>query len=147
MVSVPLGATVVFGGGPTVETLALVFIALQLTLSYCASGVAKFFGTTWRSGSAVGGVLRTATWGIPIVSLRLDAHPVLSRYLTWSVMTGEALFPVAVVLGGPVGFAVLSVYVLFHTIVASVMGLNRFTLWFLSAYPAVVFVMDRYALT
>ena len=62
-------------------------------------------------------------------------------------MGGEAVFPVALILGGPVGYGLLTISVFFHIVVASLMGLNRFTLWFLSAYPAAVFVMERYALS
>lgn len=123
---------------------ALIFIAAQLCLSYLASGVAKLLGKPWRTGGALLAILKTESYGNARVSRWLDNHSLLARWINWIVVFGELALPFGVLIGGWVAWFVLASGAVFHIMIAGLIGLNRFTPWFLSAYPATAWVAARY---
>ena len=76
VVTISAAIAFVFSGNTTVGEITLVFITAQLSLAYGASGVAKLFGRTWRSGTAVQGVLHTAFGHTGIVRSSWTVGPV-----------------------------------------------------------------------
>lgn len=132
----PLGLGLVLGRDA--DELVLVLLGGQLLVAVGFSGVAKLRGAAWRRGSAVTEVLGTEGFGWPPLGRRLAAMPLaVQRALSWGVVAWELSLPVLVLFGGPVlGGLALAVGVAFHLGTAVVMRLNRLFLWFVSAYPA-----------
>lgn len=136
----------VFGTNTAIGEIVLVFVAAQLCLAYGASGVAKLFGRAWRSGTAVAGVLHTAFGHAGLVRSALERSPGVGRVLTWAVIGLEVLFPVGVLLGGWVALVALAAAATLQTMIAILMGLNLFALWFFAAFPATAWTACRYGL-
>jgi hypothetical protein len=70
----------------------------------------------------------------------MDRHHFLPRALCVSVVMGECLFPVGVLLGGPYLLVTLAWSLSFHIAVVATMRLNTFVLAFPATYFAVYFV-------
>ena len=86
------------GDTTSVVSLAVLMVVLQLANAYLFNAVHKG-GQTWRSGSAVNYVLyqdRMVTWFA--VWMRPHMTLLLSRILSWSALTTEALLPVLLLL-------------------------------------------------
>lgn len=118
-------------------------IAFQSCLSYSASGAVKLASPTWRSGRAISGVFRTATFGDEDFYKFTKLHPMLPKLLGWSVILAETFFPVVMVTPKPVSRAILAGMGAFHLANSRFMGLNRFPFAFASTYPAVSYVAQE----
>lgn len=118
-------------------------IAFQSCLSYSASGSVKLGSATWRSGRAITGVFRTATFGDESFYRFVKLHPVLPRLVAWSVILSETLFPLVMVTPKPVSRGILAAMGVFHLANSRFMGLNRFPVAWSSTYPAVDFVAEE----
>jgi hypothetical protein len=133
-----------FADHPVIVRAALVFIAAQLCLAYGSSGVAKLFGRPWRTGDAVHGILHTAFGHPGVMRSALDRWPRLGKLLTWLVIAIEIAFPVGIVLGSWVALSALVAVAALQVGIAVSMGLNRFTPWFVAAFPATAWAACRY---
>lgn len=122
-----------------VTNACLWFIALQACLSYTTAGIAKLVSPVWRSGDAMFLITNTQSYGTRAISALLLEYPVLSSLMAWIVITFECVFPLALVLGIPGCFAILTWGVLFHVGNGLLMGLNTFIWAFLATYPAIVY--------
>ncbi len=124
---------------PTHAVVAAVlwFLALQASLGYFTSGIAKLAGPRWRSGAGLVGVLETQTYGARALSGLLRKHPGLALACSWVVILGESLFPAVLAAPQPVAMALLAFGAVFHLGAAAVMGLNTFLWAFPATYPAV----------
>jgi hypothetical protein len=112
--------------------IGIYFVAAQFLVAYLASGLAKAFGPTWRSGSALSQVLSTNAYGSKGLSQLVAIRPV-GLVACWGVIVFEALGPVAALgLNPTVLLAFAAAAVLFHVSIAVVMGLNSFV-WAFSA--------------
>ena len=118
----------------------LQMIAFQSCLSYSASGAIKLASPTWRSGRAITGVFRTATFGDEWFYRMTKVHPMIPKALAWSVIVGETLFPLVLVAPKPAARGILGLMGTFHLANSRFMGLNRFPFAFASTYPAVAYV-------
>jgi len=146
VIVVPLAAVALLGQSSRALEIAFLFIACQLSLSYLAAGIAKACGRYWRDGSALLRIAQTFSYGEPRLARGLQRFPLIGRAATRAVVVWELLVPAAILVGGPAVVLVLSVGAFFHVANAWVMGLNRFLLWFLAAYPAALFVALRFGL-
>lgn len=120
---------------------ALLFVALEVTLSYLVAGYVKLISPIWRRGDAIIGVLGTRCYGAPR-ELRAAVRRLLpssSRIVCWSVILFECAFPALWFAPRPVAIVLLVAGVAFHAGVAVLMGLNVFFWAFLATYPAVWF--------
>lgn len=120
---------------------ALLFVALEVTLSYVVSGYAKLVSPIWRQGEAIIGVLGTRCYGAPR-ELRAPVArylPCISKAMCWFVILFECAFPALWFAPKPVVVVLLLMGVSFHAGVAVLMGLNVFFWSFLATYPAVWF--------
>jgi hypothetical protein len=118
----------------------LQMIAFQSCLSYSASGAIKLTSPTWRSGRAISGVFRTATFGDEGFYRLTKLHPMIPKVLAWSVILGETLFPLALIAPKPAARGMLGTMGMFHIANSRFMGLNRFPFAFAATYPAVAYV-------
>jgi hypothetical protein len=135
-----------FDGSTTAVRIALGFIAAQLCLAYGASGVAKLFGRPWRSGTAVQGILHTTFGHAGMARSGVDRWPSAGKALTWFVIAFEIVFPVGILLGGWIALVALATAAIFQASIAVSMGLNRFALWFLAAFPATAWAVCHYGI-
>jgi hypothetical protein len=119
------------------------FIALQSCLSYAASGIAKIASASWRNGDAVYRILSTKTYGMEPIGPFLQNRRALRLLLSWSVMSVEALFPLALVLPVPCSCLLLFCGLIFHVLVAFIMGFNCFFWAFVATYPSILAVAVR----
>lgn len=128
----------------SIKDLALVFIAAQLLLSYLTSGIAKLLSPIWRSGKAVGLIVRTESYGQKSVS-RLIERLHLSGPLSRGTMVLEVVGPLSVLMGPKAAIVFIFFGVMFHLGSAIVMGLNSFVWAFAACFPAVLYISERWA--
>lgn len=118
-----LAAGVVHSWVPEWEYGCLIFVALQITLSYFVAGLAKLSQPEWRNGEALRKFLGRA--GRPV-------SPEASLPLSWLIMLFEVGFPLAIF--SPYPFVILGVA--FNLANVYIFGLNRFFWVWLAGYPA-----------
>lgn len=118
--------------------LAVGFIAAEVGLAYLTAGVAKAISPMWRSGAAIPAILATHSHGHPVAAALLADRPRLSRFVCWSVIAVESLFPL--MLFGPTWLVVatLTAGLAFHAGCAVTMGLNSFPWSFVGSYPCLL---------
>jgi len=122
-----------FAASRAAQTAALLYIAVQLTLSYFMAGLAKLQHAEWRTGGALASFV--GAWGAPrwlASALGGKARLALS---SWGVLGFECGFPLA--WSGPRACALLlGVGLCFHLGAWLLFGLNRFVFAWAAAYPA-----------
>jgi hypothetical protein len=136
---VTLAIATSLAGNPIVLHACLWFTALQAALAYASSGVAKLVSPMWRSGYALFRIVCTETYGAKWAATLLQGRPQLCRFLSWSVIVLEMLFPLVLLLPAPYALVALALPLAFHVGCAVVMGLNSFIWAFPATYPAVIF--------
>jgi len=115
------------------QKAALIYVAVQLTLSYVVAGVGKLRHAEWRSGRAL--ALLTSGYGAPRWLARAFDGDGRVRLLSWSVLVFEVTFPLA--WSGPAASAVfLGLGLCFHLATWLLFGLNRFVFVWAAGYPA-----------
>jgi hypothetical protein len=112
------------------------FFALQLCLSYLASGAAKAVSSQWRSGDALTGIASTRMYGDERLYRLLRERPRCARLLSRGVIAGECTFPLVLAAPRRARRAILAAGLLFHGVIALTMNLNTFFWSFAAAYPA-----------
>ncbi|HTE43027.1 MAG TPA: hypothetical protein VK629_19540 [Steroidobacteraceae bacterium] len=127
---------------PRWQEAALGYLAVQLTLSYAASGWVKIVNADWRSGVALTDVFRFSAYPAS-ESLRGWSHwPRLLLTMSWLLMLFEILFPLAV-LNTYTLYAALAVAIALHLVNAFLFGLNRFLWIWIAAYPSILWLQQR----
>lgn len=124
---------------PLVAGAGLWFLALQTTLSYFSAGLGKLLSSDWRGGQSLLGVLNTQTYGNESLAVVVRRRPQLARWLSWSILGFQCLFPLILILGPPLAFLFVAGGILFHVMNVLVMGLHRFFWAFMASYPAIIF--------
>ena len=109
----------------------------QLTLAYFASGASKLILAPWRNGEALRAALTSYMWGHRWAAA-VVRHASAARVLAWAIILLELAFPLALLLPVPWLCSVLGLFLLFHLVIAVVMGLNHYPWAFAAAYPPVV---------
>lgn len=117
---------------PAAKDALLWYAALQANLAYAVSGWVKLFGKPWRDATALGGVMRTRTYGHEGMFRWTQEHPRAAKLLTHGVLGLECLFPLAYLRGGRLTRSVITSAAAFHVANGYFMGLGRFV----SAFPA-----------
>lgn len=121
------------GAEPTPRHVLATFgvwaLRLQLLLVYAAAAAHKLTGTTWLDGTAVGIVATDGTYDLGW----LMAVPGASVLLTWLVLSGMLLFPLAV-WWRPTRRIFLVMGALFHLATAVFLGIPEMGTAFLVAY-------------
>ncbi|WP_405605283.1 alpha/beta fold hydrolase [Streptomyces sp. NBC_01410] len=134
-------ATVARAGerNPQIVDACLWFVALQSTLSYAVSGWGKMSSSTWRSGRALPGVMRTLTYGDRTAWELARRHPRAAHALCAGVLALECAFPVVFLAKGRAAPLMVGSAAAFHIANARFMGLGRFLWSFGSMHPAVLY--------
>src|ERR1700712_2174786 len=132
-----LSLPVLLGRTPLAIQAALLYIAVQVTLSYVIAGLAKLRQADWRDGSALRHFVVGSPYGVPKLVQRLLERRALAEVLGWSIIAFECLFPLAW-LDPRVCVAWLICGTLFHAANVLVLGLNRFFWAWVAAYPALL---------
>jgi hypothetical protein len=125
------------------EALAVAFIGAQAVAAYFIAGMAKLRGPGWRDGDAVPLILSTRSFGVPALGARLWERPLIGRGVTWTTMSFECLFPLAILAPEQLLVGFLVVGALFHLGAALAMGLNVFPWAFLASYPCVIYLAQQ----
>ncbi|MFE3329563.1 alpha/beta fold hydrolase [Streptomyces sp. NPDC059176] len=115
------------------------YVALQANLSYLISGWVKLLGEPWRDASALGGVMRTRTYGHEGMFRWTQQHPKAARCLTHGVLALECLFPLAYAAGGRLARPIIGSAAAFHLANGYFMGLGRFVTAFTAMHPMVAY--------
>jgi len=127
---------------PVLVQAALLYIAVQLTLSYVLGGIAKWRQAEWRRGTALAAFVESPQYGVPPMLQRLLRRPRISMAASAGILLFECAMPVAwfstatalVVVGMAFGF---------HLANVALFGLNRFLLLWTAAYPALLYAASR----
>jgi hypothetical protein len=132
-----LSVPALLGSTPFVVQAALLYIGVQVTLSYVIAGLVKLRQPDWRSGRALCHFLRDSPLGLPPRLGRLLSQQRVVRWLSFGIMAWECLFPLAW-LSGPLCLFFLACGACFHAVNVGVFGLNRFFWAWIAGYPAVL---------
>jgi hypothetical protein len=119
---------------------ALCFIGAQSILSYLTAGFAKAISPAWRSGTAVGAILRTSSYGGPVSARVCTRRPILSWLACYGTLVFECALALLVFVSPQACLAFIGIGVLFHATIAATMGLNLFFWSFVSTYPALYMI-------
>jgi Vitamin K-dependent gamma-carboxylase len=123
---------------PLLQNACLLYIGVQLSLSYFVAGIAKLKEADWRRGAALPSFVLNTPYGAPLWARALLSHAPLSVFLSWGVMAFECLFPLS--WADPrVCLACIAIGAGFHVANALVFGLNRFLFAWAAAYPALFY--------
>ncbi|WP_055713858.1 alpha/beta fold hydrolase [Streptomyces torulosus] len=124
---------------PAAKDALLWYAALQGNLAYAVSGWVKLFGRPWRDASALGGVMRTRTYGHDGMYRWTQEHPRTTKVLTHSVLALECLFPLVYARGGRLTRSMITSAAAFHVANGYFMGLSRFVTAFPAFHPLVAY--------
>lgn len=123
-----------FGG-----SLAMGYVGLQVLLSYVIAGLVKLKHSSWRRGEALGQILQTTVYG------KMELSPVFSiPAVSWLLIFFELSIIGALVFAKSNVLYLLmwlSIALVFHLLNAWFLGLNRFVLAWLAAYPALIWLL------
>ncbi|MET0391251.1 MAG: hypothetical protein ABW321_35085 [Polyangiales bacterium] len=126
------------GGTELACRVALLYIAVQVTLSYLIAGLVKLRQADWRQGRALCHFVSASAYPAPRWLTRLLARPALAAPLACGVIAFESLAPLAW-LDPRVCAVFLAAGACFHALNAYVFGLNRFFWAWLAGYPALAY--------
>ncbi len=123
-----------------VQTIAILFVAVQGVMGYFLAGVAKGLSEEWRNGRAIEMVFSTKTWGDDRVYRFVQGFP-QSKYLaSWTVIGFELIFVLVLIVDPHVTLLLFCIAFAFHVFNAVFMGINGFLVIFPSTYPAIYYV-------
>lgn len=122
----------------TARTVAALFIAVQLVLSYLVSGLAKLISPVWRGGSAISLITRTSTYCTQGLA-KVLGRPLISTTLCWATIIFEVGSPFLLLAGRPGAIGLILMGTSFHVGVALAMGLTTFIFAFIAAFPVVYY--------
>lgn len=123
---------------PVASKACLGYVAIQVTLSYFISGIAKLKEPAWRDGTALRAFATSTRYGAPAwIRRALDGNR-RCALLAYGVLTFECAFPLAWLAPG-VCTLFIAVGVLFHLGNWLIFGLNRFLFAWSAAYPALLY--------
>ncbi|MEY4582377.1 MAG: hypothetical protein RL701_7080 [Pseudomonadota bacterium] len=137
LVALALSVAQIVAPEALVSRACLLYIAVQVTLSYFIAGITKLKEPEWRDGSALTSFLAASTYP---AAKRLNAAlgPRLRRVAACGVLAFECLFPLAWLDPRLCGLW-LAAGAVFHVLNTFVFGLNRFLFAWLAGYPALLF--------
>ncbi len=119
--------------------VAIIFVVVQLLLSYFVAGIAKISSQTWRSGNAIKRIMRTSSYATPQVA-QFTSNNKVSFLASWATILFEILCPFLILFGQQGSVLLISLGVLFHISVSLSMGLSTFLWAFGATMPLVYYV-------
>jgi hypothetical protein len=129
----------------TVKLLAVLFVCIQLTLSYLVAGVAKARSSVWMRTGALGGILSTEIYGRGRGLGRwLRRHPRADVACSVGVVAMEIGYPLVFVVPNILAVTYLGITFAFHFGAAVFMGLTTFLLVFSGAIVLMYWLVTTY---
>ena len=125
-----------------IQLVSLWFITLQYCLSTIIAGCAKIISKSWRSGTALTGIMSTAAYGNQRLHHLLINHGKLAKSLSWFIILFECVFSLIFLVDLPVAYVLVVLGIAFHAMIFISMGLNNFFFAFLSSYPAILYCLQ-----
>lgn len=119
-------------------SLMLMYLAIQVIMSYFLAGVAKLKDSDWRSGIAIANIINGPNYAPPIFIKKIFSLKLMSLFFGWVVIGFELLIPLIIFLPNQLGIIFLGLLI-FHLINFLIFGLNRFFFAWLATYPAVFY--------
>lgn len=141
---VAAGAGALPGVAGWMRGVALGFLAVQVALAYFVAGVHKLRSPAWRDGQRLRQIAADGPYLWPDFARPL-ARGGLARLSSWGIIGWELAMPAAVLLPSPYFEVMLAGGVIFHGLVAVVMGLHGFWWSFMAAYTGLIFVHGKIA--
>ena len=133
-----LGATF-WPNHPKIVRGALLYIALQSTLSYWIAGLVKIKVKEWRSGRALALFLHHPSYEVNPLAQKFSHWPWACLSASWIVMGFECLFPWAL-FNRTACLILVGTAFCFHSINVYVFGLNRFLFAWVATYPSLFYI-------
>ncbi len=127
-----------FPAAPLVHQACLLYLGLQIVLSYFISGIGKLPNAQWRQGSALFYFLTSGKYQVPEFWQKLASKksPFL-KVSAYAVLAFELAFPL-VVLHPTLCWIGMGFGLVFHWFNYQIFGLNRFFWIWLACYPALL---------
>lgn len=117
----------------------ILYLALQLILSYFLAGVVKLKSESWRKGTAISDLFSGPNYSPPEYIKNIAIIPKISFILSWSVILIELLFPLLFFTKNV--WIIFILGVIFHFFNFLCFGLNRFFWSWLAAYPSAFYLL------
>jgi hypothetical protein len=119
-----------------IQQMCLLYLGLQVCLSYFISGFTKAFSSSWRKGLALQEFLLAPKYLVPLAwQQRAREGSLLLRIGTYAVLCFELCFPFTL-LHPSLCLVAMLIGACFHWMNFRVFGLNRFFWIWLACYPA-----------
>ena len=140
VISGGLAIATLFAENRTIQTISLIFIAIQGILSYVVAGVAKVLGDSWRDGTAIEMIFSTRSWGDDRIIKVIQNYPAVKRIGAVIVIIFEISFIVSPFVGSDILFVLFASGIFFHAFNSVFMGLNDFIYIFPGTYPSIYYI-------
>ncbi len=132
-----IGTVAIAIGDPALLLAGCLVSGGQLLICYMIAGLSKLRQPAWRSGAELAGVMAHTIWGAPWAA-QLARRRGVALTASWTLMLGEALFPLALLARESWLILALAAMLAFHVATAVVMRLTLFPWAFGAAYPSVL---------
>jgi len=134
-IALPLNPKLNFKNSEHIQTIisnvALLFAQIQFALIYLLSGYDKLLSASWRSGAAIDSINNLTFFHNPFITLHLNE--VVCIVLSWSVIVFEIGFGF-LIWAEKFRIPLLVMGILFHLVIAVVLGLVDFALVMVICY-------------
>ena len=124
-----------FESSPMIAKGALLYLSLQVLLSYFFSGLMKLKNPKWRNGQALTAILNSNYYSVPTGFCAQKINVSSMKLLSQLILVFELIFPL-LFLNSTTSLLAFAAAILFHLINIYLFGLNRFFYAWLAAYPA-----------
>ena len=126
--------------------IGLLFIILQLYISYFFTGYNKIKSPVWRNGKAMIWVLNSNLFGNHFLqSFLIKRGKLFNQILCWGIILFQLLFPFIASINCTVVY-ILFMGFIFHLSLAFISNLNDFFWTYTSAYPLVYFFTKDFSI-
>jgi hypothetical protein len=118
---------------PKVDASLTLVLGAEVYLAYGVAGLVKLHSPPWRKGVAIKQILSSQSIGVSGARW-LNDYELPIRFVCWAFIAFEILWLIYP-LNSTVLLIAIGIAVIFHIVVALLMGLNLFPWAFASAYP------------
>lgn len=127
---------------PIVQTGLLIYVAVQVVLSYTVSGIVKIKEKDWRRGKALTELMTYSNYSVKPLVKKMVQNSNIAFVLSWMILIFECSFVLSL-LSQDLCLAFMGIGALFHLGNVYALGLNRFFFAWMSSYPALYFLSTQ----
>jgi uncharacterized membrane protein YphA (DoxX/SURF4 family) len=120
------------------HNIAILSIALQVSVVYVVAGVTKLHGQTWWNGTALYYALVDGEFYFPGVTDRLTESAVLVALLSYATVAFQVSFPFLLCINRFTRLAAIGIGIVFHLSIVVVLGLTSFGFFMIAAELSLV---------